>query len=137
MGAGAVASKYLRPVTGWTRTEEADAVVFTSKYVIPFIWLSRQAILYVDEASGAYEVLVNGKKVGYSSDAFAPAEFNVTKASKEDVNTVSIRILKEHWSSRMEDFAESREPRVGEVYVMSQPMIRVRDVVHNLSLIHI
>lgn len=30
LGAGAVASKYLRPVTGWTRTEEADAVVFTS-----------------------------------------------------------------------------------------------------------
>ncbi len=134
LGAGAVASKYLRPVTGWTRTEEADAVVFTSKYVIPFMWLSRQAILYVDEASGAYEVLVNGKKVGYSSDAFAPAEFNVTKASKEDVNTVSIRILKEHWSSRMEDFVESREPRVGEVYVMSQPMIRVRDVVHNTNV---
>ena len=79
-------------------------------------------------------MLVNGKKVGYSSDAFAPAEFNVTKASKEDVNTVSIRILKEHWSSRMEDFAESREPRVGEVYVMSQPMIRVRDVVHNTNV---
>ena len=134
LGAGAVASKYLRPVTGWTRTEEADAVVFTSKYVIPFMWLSRQAILYVDEASGAYEVLVNGKKVGYSSNAFAPAEFNVTKASKEDVNTGSIRILKEHWSSRMEDFAESREPRVGEVYVMSQPMIRVRDVVHNTNV---
>ena len=33
LGAGAVASKYLRPVKNWTRTEEADAVVFTSKYV--------------------------------------------------------------------------------------------------------
>lgn len=31
----------------------------------------------------------------------------------------------------MEDFVEQREPRVGEVYVMSQPTIRVRDVVHN------
>ncbi|MBQ1953225.1 MAG: hypothetical protein II361_02145, partial [Alistipes sp.] len=61
-GAGRVKSLYMRPVTEWTRTEEADATVFTSKYVIPFSWLSRLAILYVDEASGAYEVLINGKK---------------------------------------------------------------------------
>ena len=134
LGSGAVASKYLRPVTGWTRTEEEDATVFTSKYVIPFVWLSRQAILYVDEASGAYEVIINGHKVGYAANAFTPAEFNITKASKEDVNTISIRILKDHWSRRMEDFVETREPRVGETYVISQPTIRVRDVVHNTDV---
>ena len=130
LGAGAVASKFLRPVTKWTRTEEADAVVFTSKYVIPFVWLSRQAILYVDEASGAYEVLINGKKVGYAANAYTPAEFNITKVSKEETNTISIRVLKEHWSQTMECYVQNREPRIGEVYVMSQPMIRVRDVVH-------
>lgn len=134
LGSGAVASKYLRPVTGWTRTEEPDATVFTSKYVIPFVWLSRQAILYVDEASGAYEVIINGQKVGYAANAFTPAEFNITKASKEDVNTISIRILKDHWNRRMEDFVETREPRVGETYVISQPTIRVRDVVHNTDV---
>jgi len=134
LGSGAVASKYLRPVTGWTRTEEPDATVFTSKYVIPFVWLSRQAILYVDEASGAYEVIINGQKVGYAANAFTPAEFNITKASREDVNTISIRILKDHWSRRMEDFVETREPRVGETYVISQPTIRVRDVVHNTDV---
>ena len=130
LGAGAVASKFLRPVTKWTRTEEADAVVFTSKYVIPFVWLSRQAILYVDEASGAYEVLINGKKVGYAANAYTPAEFNITKVSKEETNTISIRVLKEHWSQTMECSVQNREPRIGEVYVMSQPMLRVRDVVH-------
>ncbi len=130
LGAGMVASKFVRPVKEWTRTEEEDAVVFTSKYVIPFVWLSRMAILYVDEASGAYEVLINGKKVGYSANAFAPAEFNVTKASKEDVNTISIRVLKEHFSRKMECFNEKTEAHIGEVFVMSQPMIRVRDVIH-------
>lgn len=130
-GAGAVRSQYLRPIGEWTRTDEADATVFTSQYAIPFSWLSRLATLYVDEASGAYEVLINGKKVGYTSNAFSPSEFDVTKASREDMNTIQIRVLKEHWSQRMEDFVASREPRVGEVYVMSQPTIRVRDVVHN------
>ncbi|MBR2072959.1 MAG: hypothetical protein IJ976_04765, partial [Alistipes sp.] len=107
-GAGAVRSQYMRPITEWTRTEEADATVFTSQYVIPFTWLSRLATLYVDEASGAYEVLINGKKVGYAANAFAPSEFNVTKASREDMNTIQIRVLKEHWSQRMEDFVEVR-----------------------------
>ncbi len=130
-GAGAVRSQYMRPISEWTRTDEADATVFTSQYAIPFSWLSRLATLYVDEASGAYEVVINGKKVGYTANAFAPSEFDVTKASREDMNTIQIRVLKEHWSQRMEDFVESREPRVGEVYVMSQPTIRVRDVVHN------
>lgn len=130
LGAGMVASKYVRPVTNWTRTEEEDAIVFTSKYVIPFMWLSRMAILYVDEASGAYEVYINGKKVGYTANAFSPAEFNITKSSQEDVNTISIRVLKEHLSRKMECFNDKTEVRVGEVFVMSQPMIRVRDVVH-------
>lgn len=130
LGAGMVASKYVRPVTNWTRTEEEDAIVFTSKYIIPFMWLSRMAILYVDEASGAYEVYINGKKVGYTANAFSPAEFNITKSSQEDVNTISIRILKEHFSRKMECFNSKTEAHVGEVFVMSQPMIRVRDVVH-------
>ena len=134
LGAGMVASKYVRPVKDWTRTEEEDAIVFTSKYVIPFMWLSRMAILYVDEASGAYEVLINGKKVGYTANAFAPAEFNVTKSSKEDVNTISIRVLKEHFSSKMECFNDKTEAHVGEVFVMSQPIIRVRDILHKTQI---
>ena len=134
LGAGMVASKYVRPVKEWTRTEEEDAIVFTSKYVIPFMWLSRMAILYVDEASGAYEVLINGKKVGYTANAFAPAEFNITKSSKEDVNTISIRVLKEHFSSKMECFNDKTEAHVGEVFVMSQPMIRVRDILHKTQI---
>lgn len=134
LGAGMVESRFVRPVKEWTRTEEEDAVVFTSKYVIPFIWLSRMAILYVDEASGAYEVLINGQKVGYSANAFAPAEFNITKASKEDLNTISIRVLKDHFSRKMECFNEKTEAHIGEVFVMSQPMIRVRDVLHSTKV---
>lgn len=134
LGAGMVESKFVRPIKEWTHTEEEDAVVFSSKYVIPFVWLSRMAILYVDEASGAYEVIINGKKVGYSANAFTPAEFNVTKASKENVNTISIRVLKDHFSRKMECFNENTEPRIGEVFVMSQPMIRVRDILHKTNV---
>ncbi|MBQ1253291.1 MAG: hypothetical protein IIY05_02985 [Alistipes sp.] len=133
-GSRAATSKYVRPVAKWTRSEEDDAIVFTSKYIVPFSWLSRMVILYVDAASGAYEVYVNDKKVGYTANAFSPAEFDVTKSSKEDANTISIRILKEHFSRKMENFSDNAEAYVGEVYVMSQPMIRVRDVVHKANI---
>ena len=90
----AVASQYVRPINEWQRSEEDDAVVFSSSYVIPFTWLSRQALVYVESATSAYEVVINGKKVGYSSNGYAPAEFNVTKSSKEEYNTIEIRVLK-------------------------------------------
>ena len=50
-GGVAVKSQYVRPVKEWTRSEEADAVVFTSQFSVPFAWLNRQAIVRVDEAS--------------------------------------------------------------------------------------
>lgn len=131
MGGGDVKSQYLQPVAEWTRSEQEDATVFTSQFVVPFSWLSRLALVYVDEASAAYEVLINGKKVGYTANSFSPAEFNITKSAKEDVNSIQIRVLKEHWSNRMNDFSSSTEASVGEVYVFSQPTMRVRDVVHS------
>ena len=133
-GGVAIKSQYVRPVKEWTRSEDADAVVFTGKFTVPFAWLNRQAIVRVDEASGAYEVVMNGKKLGYTSNAFAPAEFDATKATHEDMNTIQIRLLKSHWSRKLESFITTDEPRVGEVYVVSQPIVRVRDVVHNTSV---
>lgn len=130
-GGVVVKSQYLRPVVEWTRSEEADATVFTGKFTVPFAWLNRHAIVRVDQASGAYEVIINGKKLGYTSNSFAPAEFDATKATHEDMNTIQIRLLKNHWSRKLDSFIQTDEPRVGEVYVMSQPIVRVRDVVHN------
>lgn len=124
----AAMSQYVRPIVEWQRTDEADAVVFSSSYVIPFSWLSRQALLYVEGATSAYEVLVNGKKVGYSSNGYAPAEFNITKSSKEEHNTIAIRLLKDHWSERLESFDDGAVA-LGEVYVLSQPTISVRNIV--------
>ena len=130
----AVKSHYLRPLVEWSRQDEADAVVFTAQYAAPFSWMGRQTMVCIAEASGAYEVIVNGKKVGYTSNAFSPAEFDVTKLNKQDMNSVQVRILKNHWSRGMESWVQSEEPRVGEAYVISQPTIRIRDYVCNTRM---
>ena len=130
-GGVVVKSQYLRTIDEWKRSEEGDAALFTAQFTVPFSWLSRLSVVHVEGASSAYEVLVNGQKVGYTSNAFSPTEFDATKVTKQEGNTIQIRVLKNHWSQRLESFAVDKEPRVGEVYIMSQPTIYVRDVVHN------
>lgn len=125
----AATSQYIRPIGEWQRSDEADAVVFTSNFVIPFTWLSRQAFVYVERATSAYEVVINGKGVGCSTNGYAPAEFNITKSTNEENNTISIRLKKNHWSERLESFDQGIEAALGEVYIMSQPTISVRNVV--------
>ncbi len=132
-GSTAAASLYIRPISNWEMTDEEDAVVFRSKYIYPFTWLNRQALLYIESASGAYEVVINDKPAGSSFNGFAPTEFNITKISNEEENTIAIRILKEHWSQRLHN-ESFPTPQLGEVYVLSQPTIRVRDIVHNTSI---
>ncbi len=126
-----VKSQYLRTIGEWKQTDDGDATLFTAQFTAPFSWLSRQSVVHIESASGAYEVLINGKRVGYTSNGFSPAEFDATKATKQENNTIQIRVLKNHWSERLESFAVDKQPRVGEVYMLSQPMIYVRDVVHN------
>ena len=130
----AVKSHYLRPLVEWSRQDEADAVVFTAQYAAPFSWMGRQTMVCIAEASGAYEVVVNGQKVGYTANVFSPAEFDVTKLNKQDMNSVQVRILKKHWSRGLESWVQSEEPRVGEAYVISQPTIRIRDFVHSTRM---
>ena len=132
-GTEAVSSLYLRPITNWQQTEDEEAFIFSASYVVPFTWLNRQALLYVEGASGAYEVLINGKVAGSTFNGFTPTEFNITKKSKEESNTISIRIFKSHWSQRLHT-ADTTKAYLGEVYVMSQPTIRVRNIVHNATL---
>lgn len=132
-GSEAVSSLYIRPINDWQQSEEEDAFIFSSDYIVPFTWLNRQALLYVEGASGAYEVIINGKSIGQTFNGFAPTEFNITKTSKEEHNTISIRIPKEHWSQRLQP-SQGTAAHLGEVYVMSQPTIRIRDIVHNASL---
>lgn len=130
----AVESRYVRLIGDWQCVEEADAFVYTSTYVMPFAWISRQALLYVESANSAYEVMINGEKIGYSSNGFAPTEFNITKHSKDEENTIAVRLLKNHWSTQLECFKQNSAPALGEVYVLSQPTICVRNIVTDTEL---
>lgn len=133
-GSNATNSLYLRPLNEWERSESSDGIVFTTQFHQPFAWLNRQALLRIENASGAYEVAINGQTVGHTANNFAPTEFNITRYTKEEENTITILLYKEHWSHIMNGTGNNATPHLGQVYILSQPTIRVRDIVHKTEL---
>ncbi len=122
------ASKYLQPLTEWARTESADAVTYKTRYKIPFNWIDREQFLYLGKVSASFDVVVNGEKIGYSQTGSTPSEFDITNVSKEGGNDLEIAIYKEPVVRKLENGREAAEPQItGEVYVLSQPRMRVRD----------
>lgn len=114
---------YLRPITEWEETVEGT---LKSTFSFPFSWLERQVFLRIESVEQPYEVYVNGKQVGTSSNGFADAEYNITKASVEDLNNVELRLLGSNSVEKIECF--ERRGSMPRVYIISQPRVRVRDL---------
>jgi beta-galactosidase len=122
-------SKYLQPLTEWTENDRPDAVVYSTRYKIPFEWIDREMFLYLGKVSASFDVVINGELVGYSQTGSTPSEFDVTKASQEGNNDLEIVVYKEPVALELENSREPIKPRIlGEVYVLSQPRMRVRDI---------
>ncbi len=122
-------STYLQPITGWTEEQGGESVTFSASYKLPFSWIERQIFLHVGRVSAAFEVWVNGKRIGYSQSGSTPSEFNLTKHSVEGNNTVSIRVFRNSVSQALENGRPEVRPAIeGETYILAQPKVRVRDI---------
>lgn len=115
--------RYMQPITEWDTTVEG---VLKGTFTFPFSWLERQVFVRVEGAEQQFEVYVNGKRAGGSTNGFAPVEFNITKLSCEDKNNIELRLLGNEATAKIECFeATGTLPRA---YIISQPRVRVRDV---------
>lgn len=126
--AGSAQSAYLLPITEWEQSATPDGTRFTTHFTVPFAWVNRQVLFRLSSASGAYSVQVNGKQVGYTQNGHLPAEFNLTKASHEGRNTLSITLPVDAAGAALESWNNNPEPRLGSSFVVSQPTIRLRDL---------
>jgi beta-galactosidase len=122
------ASRYLQPLENWTRTETADAVSFTTRFKIPFDWLDRRQFLYVGRASGSFSVAVNDSIVAYSQTGSTPSEFDITPVALEGANSLKITIFKASVARHLSGRRATEPCFEGDVYILSQPRVRVRDV---------
>ena len=134
MDADAGPSRYFAPLTEWTRgSDAAGNAVFSSKFKVPFDWVERRHFLHIGAATGSYVVIVNGDFVGYNQSGGTAAEFEVTAASVEGLNSVEVIVYKGAAADVLH--RGGAEPAItGETYIVSQPRIRIRDLVANTNL---
>lgn len=128
-------SQYLVPLDDFKKQEYRSttssdvAVSYSCGYKLPFAWLDREMILHIGKVSSAYELWINGKRVGFNQNASTPAEWDITRFSVEGNNTLEIRIWRGCTAAKLEDDREARAQELdGEVYLLAQPKVRVRDV---------
>ena len=123
------ASKYMQPLAEWARTENPEAVTYKTRFKVPFEWIDRRQFLCLGRVSDSFDVVINGDLAAYSQTGSTPSEFDITAASKEGVNDLEIVIYKNTASQKLENSRTPPPPRIeGEVYILSQPRVRVRDV---------
>ena len=118
-------SRYIVPVTEWTRSEQGGRTLFSAEFVYPLSWLNRQVLVRIGSASAGYAVEVGGRRAGTASNGAAPVEFNVTNLAVQGVNTLTV-VLDEPQSN--EPLTRADVAWLGSVEIVSQPTLRVRDV---------
>ncbi len=130
------ASAYLQPLAeNWKTAAEGSATVYSHSFKVPFAWIDREFYLYIGAANAPYEIFVNGQRIGYNQTYSTPAEFNISKASQEGVNTVEIKLQPRAASDILDDRSENFKPQLtGETYILAQPRVRVRDYVTRTTI---
>ena len=124
-------SRYVAAIEEPTVTEAGTTANYTTYYALPVAWLNRQVILRVGYASAAYIVYVNGREVGFAPTGAMGAEFNITKASHEGRNEISITLNKSLLANKL---YEQKAMKVEGIEVFTQPTIRIRDIATKLTL---
>lgn len=117
-------NRYLTRLTQW----EQDGNVFSASFTVPFAWINRQVLFHLDWASGDYEVRINGRPAAYNADGNSPAEFNITKLAKEGRNTVEVILAQPSPTALLESWKQTPAPAIGKARLMSQPTLRIRDI---------
>lgn len=118
-------NRYFTRLGEWHR----EGYVFSTAFTVPFAWANRQVIFYLEQASADYEVRVNGQIVAYDANGSVPAEYNLTRYVEEGRNSLEIRLMNPSRTEALESWKESPAPAIGQAWLLSQPTMRVRDVV--------
>lgn len=101
---------------------------YRKEFMIPKTWDGREVFVHFGTIKSAGYIWVNGQKVGFSKDGKTPAEFDLTPYVKTGINTISVEVIRWTDGSYLEcqDFWRL-SGITREVYIYSQPKVRIRD----------
>ncbi|MDD3107669.1 MAG: glycoside hydrolase family 2 TIM barrel-domain containing protein [Alistipes sp.] len=108
----------------------AWATVYRRVFTMPFKWIDREVFVRLDAVSRAYTVYANGHPVGYHADSKTPAYFDITRYVADGKNTITVIAYAHPVSEKIENRNLVKGTAIeGEVTVMAQPKVRIRDFV--------
>lgn len=92
------------PPTHYTSYKERNPTgIYRREFQIESSLNGKQFFLHFEGVKSAMYLYVNGQRVGYSENSYAPAEFNVTKYVKQGTNTIVVQVIRWSDGSYMED----------------------------------
>lgn len=113
--------------------EAADGVVsYEATLDIPGLWLDRAVYIRDTGRTGRYRLIVNGERVGYNTDSYGVSEWYVTPYLREGENRFELRMMLPGTAGADMERFETPEPaprRLGNLYLFSQPRIRIFDYI--------
>lgn len=121
-------SSYKVNLLDWETTAEADGIRFTTRFKKHFSWDNRSVILRLNDVTSSFQIMVNDSLAGFSQAGMGRTEFDITKLTTPDYNTISIKIFPDAVVSRIEQGREKASPTIGSASVISQPTVRINDV---------
>lgn len=117
-------NRYLTRLNSW----EQNGNIFSTAFTVPFAWINRQVFFRLEQASGEYDVRINGRKVAYNADGNAPAVINITKQVGEGRNLVEVIVTQPSPTALLESWREAPAPAIAGASIMSQPTMHIRDI---------
>ena len=67
---------------------------YKRSFTIPSGWKDKEVFLNFDGVSSAFNVWINGEKVGYSEDSKTTAEFNITPFLRKGKNNIAVEVYR-------------------------------------------
>ena len=119
-------TRYFTRLADWTQKGN----VFSTEFTVPFAWANRQVFFHLGWASADYEVRVNGKAVACDSRLQRLRRNSTSRShAQEGRNTLEIVVSASVAGGAVSKAGKSDPaPAIGPAWVMSQPTLRVRDV---------
>ncbi|MBF0409774.1 MAG: DUF4981 domain-containing protein [Candidatus Riflebacteria bacterium] len=101
---------------------------YRKSFTVPVEWRNRNVFITFQGVSSAFNLWINGQKVGYSEDSRTPAEFNITKYLQKGENQLAVEVFKWSTGSYLEDQDFWRMSGIfRDVYIYSTDTNHVRD----------
>jgi beta-galactosidase len=102
---------------------------------VPDSWSGRLVFLHFEGADNAYNVWVNGQKVGFAKDSRTPADFDITRHLVAGENLLAVEVFQYSDASYLEDQDKWRLSGIfRDVYLWSAEAFYLRDLEANADL---